>query len=193
MANASSTPDGVGSPEMSDAAAGAWDLSPSEAGEVLSQRSADFAAQVPTTAQDAHDARLILAAKTSDPNWARAFMSGSRAEREEFEALTQTIANEVDASGVVQAPIETTFGDQGIRRQDLIGAISHLGKVGIPPEGIAHIIAGDFPAEDIEWGQRELDRAMATPEWTDALLRGDPVATHEWTAWCALIAAGKAA
>jgi hypothetical protein len=82
-------------------------------------------------------------------------------------------------------------GDHAIRRRDLIDTIGHLAKVGIPPEGIERALTGNFSAEDIEWAQGLLDKGMATKEWTDALLRGDPTVLHEWTALCAVIAAGK--
>jgi hypothetical protein len=103
------------------------------------------------------------------------------------------IAAESEGQPFVQTPIEMTVGSEGIRRQDLISEISHLGSVGIPEAGIVRTINADFSAEDIAWGQENLDRAMATKEWADALLRGDPTVVHEWTAWCALVAAGKSA
>jgi hypothetical protein len=170
-------------------------LSPAEAGAVLAERSRDFAPHVPSATEvaDAHDAKLRLSALTSDPTWAKNFMAGSRAERLEFERLTEMIAAESEGQPFVQTPIEMTVGSEGIRRQDLISAISHLGKVGIPEAGIVRTLTGDFSDEDREWAQTELDRAMATPEWGAALLREDPEAVHQWTAWSAVIASGKSA
>jgi hypothetical protein len=180
---------------MADATADSWNLSPSEAGAVLAERATDFAAPVPSAEriQDAYDARLRLTALTNDPAWAKRFMEGSIPERLEFEALTQAIADESQAQGdsFVQAPIELTVGDQSTRRQDLIAEINHLAKVGIPSEGIERILLGDFSAQDVEWAQGLLDKGMATKEWTDALMRGDPVIVHEWTALCAVVSAGK--
>jgi hypothetical protein len=180
---------------MAEATADSWNLSPAEAGEVLAQRSADFAAPVPSAeaVQDAHDARLRLSALTSDPGWSKRFMEGSRAERAEFEALTQTIAaaDVAGAESFVQAPMELTVGSESIRRQDWVAEISHLAKVGIPEAGIVRTLTGDFSDDDVEWAQGELDRAMATPEWQAALLRGDPEATHAWTAYCAVISSRK--
>jgi hypothetical protein len=54
-------------------------------------------------------------------------------------------------------------------------------------------LTGDFSEADIEWAQGWLDKGMATREWTDALLRGDPTVLHEWTALCAIVSAGKSA
>jgi hypothetical protein len=75
----------------------------------------------------------------------------------------------------------------------LVAEISHLAKVGIPEAGIVRTLTGDFSAEDIEWAQGWLERGMATREWTDALLRGDPAVVHEWTALCGMVSAGKSA
>jgi hypothetical protein len=140
MPNASSATDIAGPSAMTESAADAWSLTPAEAGAVLTERSADFAAPVPSAeqVQDAYDARLRLAALTNDPRWSKAFMEGGRAERAEFEQLTQAITNESEAQGdtFVQAPIELTVGDQSTRRQDVIAEISHLGKVGIPEAGM---------------------------------------------------------
>jgi hypothetical protein len=73
----------------------------------------------------------------------------------------------------------------------MIGMIDHLSKVGIPEEGIVRTLTGNFSNEDIEWAQGLLDKSMATKEWADALLRGDPTVLHEWTALCAVVSAGK--
>jgi hypothetical protein len=188
----------AGPSAMAESQADAWSLSPSEAGEVLAERSADFAAPVPTAeqVQDAYDARLRLTSLTNDPAWAKRFMEGSIPERREFEALTQTIANadEAGAESVVGSPpIETTIGSESIRRQDWVAEIAHLSKVGIPEAGIVRTLTGDFSEADIEWAQGWLDKGMATKEWTDALLRGDPTVLHEWTALCAVVSAGKSA
>jgi len=56
---------------------------------------------------------------------------------------------------------------------------------------VVRTLTGNFSPEDIEWAQGWLDRGMATKEWTDALLRGDPTVLHEWTALCAVVSAGK--
>jgi hypothetical protein len=191
----SNAPSSTGTPsEAVETRADVWSLSPEEAGAVLAVRAADFSPAVPTAeqVQDVHDARLRLAALTADPIWAKKFMEGSIPERREFEALTEMIANEGDAP-FVSAPIESTFGDQSVRRQDLISEISHLGKVGIPAEGIERTLTGNFSEADVEWAQRELERGMATKEWRDGVLAGDPTCVHEWTALCAVVAAGKTA
>jgi hypothetical protein len=173
-------------------------MTPAQAGEALAQRSAQFAAQqtapvsTPEQVQDAHDAELRLAKLTCDPIWMRKFTQGSRAERLEYEQLTQAIAAGADDGHIRVGDVETTM-EGGVRRQDLIGAIEDLSKIGIPEEGIIRTLTADFSDEDIEWAQRELDRGMATKEWTDALLRGDPTVLHEFTALCAVVAAGKAA
>jgi hypothetical protein len=181
--------------QMADVAQDAWSLSPAEAGQVLSERQADFAAPVPAAeqVQDATDARIRLASLTGNAAWAKKFMEGSIPERQEFEQLTATIAAEAEGQPFVQAPIEMTVGDQSVRRQDLISEISHLSKVGIPEEGVVRTLTGDFSDSDRAWAQTELDRAMATPEWGAALLRGEPEAVHAWTAWSAVIASGKSA
>jgi len=172
-----------------------WSMTPAQAGEALAQKSAQFAARVPSAAevQDADDAAHRLAALTADRDWARKFQQGSRAEREEYERLTQTIAAAADEAGtsVHVGSVETIEGPHGVRRQDMIGMIDHLSKIGIPEEGVVRTLTGNFSPEDIEWAQGWLDRGMATKEWTDALLRGDPTVLHEWTALCAVVSAGK--
>jgi hypothetical protein len=178
---------------MAAATASAWDLSPQEAGEVLAEWAADFRPAVPTAeqVQDYHDARARLTALTNDATWTRKYLEGSLAEVREFEQLTKMIANEAEPIGY-QESHEVLMEGQ-LPRVKLISAISHMGKVGIPAEGIERIVTGDFSAEDIEWGRQQLDRAMATKEWTDGLLRGDPTCVHEFWAYTALVAAGKAA
>jgi hypothetical protein len=104
------------------------------------------------------------------------------------------IAAGVDETGsTVVGQVETLVGDNAVRRSDMIGAIEDLSKAGIPDEGIIRTLNADFSEDDIEWAQRELDKAMATPSWRDALLAGDPTAKHEFTALCAVVAAGRAA
>jgi hypothetical protein len=179
-----------------DVAQDAFGLSSAEAGQVLAERSADFATPVPTAeqVQDAHDARVRLAALVNNETWARNFMNGSIPERQEFEALTQAIASEGEAGGynVEASSIEVTVGDQ-VRRQDVIAEIGHLSKVGIPAEGIERILTGDFPLGSVEEAQALLDKGMATKEWREALLAGDPETVHSWTVYCAIVSSGKAA
>jgi hypothetical protein len=174
-------------------------MTPAEAGQWLEQKTAEYAARrtapVPSREQveDAHTAEVRLAALLADPNFARRFSEGGAAERRELEELQEIIAAAADETGmsVRVGDAEVIEGPHGIRRSDLFGALSDLNKVGIPEAGLERILDGNFSEEDQMWAQRELDRAMATPEWTAALLRGDPVAKHEFTAWCAVISAGK--
>jgi hypothetical protein len=184
--NADFSPAGTPS-EAADVRQDIWSLTPEEAGQVLAERAADFAPQ-PLTAeqvQDATDARIRLSQLTNDPAWAKRFMEGNPAERREFEALTAMIANAADeTTPFVQAPAETTLGDQSARRQDLISVISHHGKLGLPVENIEKTLTGDWTAEDVEYAQACLDQGFATKEWVDGLLRGDPVCVREWTGLC---------
>jgi hypothetical protein len=172
-------------------------MTPEQASAALAQKSEQFAAQVPSAeaVQDLRDAELRLAALTADPDWVRRFQQGSIAEREEYERLTQTIAAAAGEDGlsVHVGQVETVEGPHGVRRQDMIAAIEHLSKVGIPEEGVVAALTGDFPQQDIEWAQGVLEKGMATPEWRQALLNGDPTVLHEWTALCAVVSAGKAA
>jgi hypothetical protein len=87
----------------------------------------------------------------------------------------------------VQTPIETTLGDQSVRRQDLITAIDDLSKTGIPPEGVVKIVEGDWTAEDVEWAEGLLAKGMATPAWVEGVLAGDPTCLHEFRALCGVI------
>jgi len=177
-----------------------WAMTPEQATAYLEQKSAQYAAQsappVPTAEeiQDAHDAELLLARLSCDPVWARKVAEGSRAERLEYERLTRMIAAGADETGMsVRVGDVEVVEEGGIRRADLFGALSDLNKVGIPLEGLERILDGNFSDEDVAWAQRELDRGLATKEWTDALLRGDPTVLHEFTALCAVVAAGKVA
>jgi hypothetical protein len=174
-------------------------MTPAQATAYLDQKSAQFEAQSapqPPSAEqieDARDAEVRLAKLTCDPVWVRKFTEGSRAERAEYERLTSLIAAGANETGsAVVGDVEVVEGPHGVRRQDLIGTIEDLSKIGIPDEGIIRTLNADFSDEDIEWAQRELDRGLATKEWTDALLRGDPTVLHEFTALCAVVSAGKA-
>jgi hypothetical protein len=176
-----------------------WSMTPTQASAALDQKSAQFAAQsvapVPSAeqVQDADDAAHRLAALTADRDWLAKFTRGSIAERQEYEALTEAIKAGVDETGSIRVgEVETVVGPHGVRRQDLISTIEHLSKVGIPEQGVVRTLTGDFSDEDVEWAQAELDKAMATKEWTDALLRGDPTALHAWTALCAVVSSRKA-
>jgi hypothetical protein len=177
-----------------------WSLSPSAASALLDQKSAQYDAQqtapVPSAEQveSADDAAQRLARLSCDPVWARKVAEGSRAERLEYERLTQMIAAGADETGMsVRVGDVEVVEEGGIRRADLFGALSDLNKVGIPLAGLERFLDGSFSVEDVLWAERELDRAMATKEWTTALLNGDPVARHELTAWSAIIASGKPA
>jgi hypothetical protein len=110
MPEASSTdfsPAGTPS-ESADIRQDTWSLSPAEAGEILAERAGDFAAQVPSAEaiQDVHDARLRLTALMNTESWVRNFMSGSIAEKREFEALTQMIANEAEGAHSCKPPLK---------------------------------------------------------------------------------------
>ena len=177
-----------------------WSMTPEQATAYLDQKSAQYDAQqsapVPTAEQvdDAYLAELRLAKLSADPIWARKVAEGARAERAEYAALVETIAAGVDElGGTVVGQVETVVGDNAVRRSDMISTIEDLSRIGIPDEGIIRILNADFSDNDIEWAQRELDRGLATKEWTDALLRGDPTCLHEFRALCGVIAAGKAA
>jgi hypothetical protein len=177
-----------------------WSMTPAQATAYLDQKSAEYAAQqtapVPTAEQveGADDAAVRLARLSCDPVWARKVAEGSRAERAEYERLTQMIAAGADETGMsVRVGDVEVVEEGGIRRSDLFGTLSDLNKVGIPLEGLERILDGNFSPDDIEWAEHELDRGLATKEWTDALLRGDPTVRHEFTALCAVISAGKAA
>jgi hypothetical protein len=175
-------------------------MTPEQATAVLEQKSAEFAAKqaapVPTADQveSADDAAQRLARLTADESWMRRYAAGSRAERLEYEQLTRAIA-----AGAAETGLPIRVGDVevveegGMRRADLFGTLSDLHKVGIPLEGLERILDGNFSDEDVAWAERELDRGMATKEWTDALLRGDPTVRHEFTALCAVVSAGRAA
>jgi hypothetical protein len=177
-------------------------MTPEQATQWLDNRAAEFAARraapVPSREQveDAHTAEVRLAALLADPNFARRYSEGGAAERREIAELQEIVSQGADETGmsvvVGDAEVIDAVSDpHGIRRSDLFGALSDLNQVGIPLAGIEKFLDGNFSAEDQMWAQRELDRAMATPEWTAALLRGDPTAKHAFTAWCAVISAGK--
>jgi hypothetical protein len=185
-------------PDTSPAAATVdpWSMTPAQANEALAQRSARFdaaQASIAEAAQDGRDAEVRLAKLTSDPDWVRKFHAGSRAERAEYQQLTETIAavTAEDGTSVHVGQVETVEGPYGVRRQDVIGVINDLGKIGIPEEGIIKTLTGNFSPEDIDAAQTELDRLIATPTWRERLLAGDPECRHAFTAWCAVISAGK--
>jgi hypothetical protein len=174
-----------------------WGLSSAQATALLDQKSAQFAAQsaapVPSAeqVQDARDAEIRLAALQADPSWVKRFMSGSLAERREHEALVQIINDGVDETGTIRLGEIETVTEGNVRRQDLFGALSDLNKIGIPEAGLERFLDGDFSEQDQLWAQQSLDKALSTKAWTDALLAGDPTARHEFTAWCAVVSAGK--
>jgi hypothetical protein len=79
-----------------------WSMTPQRATEVLAQRSAQFDAARAASAEavrDASDAEWRLAQLTSDPSWVKRFMSGSVAERAEYQQLTETVAAAADETG----------------------------------------------------------------------------------------------
>jgi hypothetical protein len=180
-----------------------WSLTPEQATAYLDQKSAQFEAQqtarVPTaeeveSAESAYDAEVRLARLTADETWMRKYAEGSRAERAEYEQLTRMIAAAAAETGLsIRVGDVEVVEEGGISRASLFGVLSDLNKVGIPLEGLERILDGNFSDEDVAWAERELDRGMATKEWTDALLRGDPTVRHEFTALCAVVSAGKAA
>jgi hypothetical protein len=176
-----------------------WSMTPQQASEQLAAMQAAYDAKsappVPTADQveSADDAAQRLARLTADETWMRKYAQGSRAERLEYERLTQMIAAGADETGMsVRVGDVEVVEEGGLRRADLFGTLSDLNKVGIPLEGLERILDGNFSDEDIAWAERELDRGLATKEWTDALLRGDPTVRHEFTALCAVVSAGKA-
>jgi hypothetical protein len=121
------------------------------------------------------------------------FHAGSAAERAEYEQLVQAIAAATGEDGTSSTWIGNveTVGEFGIKRQDLIGVISDLARVGIAPEGVERIVTGDFSDADVEAAQLELDRLMATKTWTDGLLAGDPECLHAFQAWCGVLASRR--
>jgi hypothetical protein len=174
-------------------------MTPEQATQWLDNRAVEFAARsaapVPSRGQveSAYDAEVRLAALTSNVDWIRKFTAGSPAERREYEELKAIIADGADETGmsIRVGDAEVVEGPFGVRRSDLFGALSDMNKIGIPVEGLERFLDGNFSEEDQLWAQQSLDRAMATKEWTDGLLRGDPTCLHEFTAWCAVVSAGK--
>jgi hypothetical protein len=182
-----------GSPTADVVPADPWAMTPAQAGEALAERSAKFDAVQVSSAeqvQDARDAEVRLAALTADPTWVKKFHQGSPAERAEYEQLTQMIAAATGEDGTSSTWIGNveTVGEFGVKRQDLIGVINDLGKVGIPPEGVERIVTGNFSDEDVAEARHQLDRLMATKSWADGLLAGDPECLHAFRAWCGVIA-----
>jgi hypothetical protein len=170
-----------------------WQMSPAEASAALDQNSAKFDAQASAEAlQDRSDAEIELSRKLSDRDWVKAFQRGSAREQEEYARLTAAItaAAEQDGTSVLVGQVET-IPEGGVRRRDMISMIDHLSRVGLEEQGIIRTLMADFSDDDIEWAQRELDRGMATKEWADRLLSGDPEILHQWTAYCCILAARK--
>jgi hypothetical protein len=163
-------------------------MTPEQATEWLDNRAAAYAARA-EAAQDRTDAENRLARLASDPDFLRRYGRGEPAARREYEALTQEIAAGEEL-GSISVGVET-LGEFGVRRADLISEIDRLSRLGIPEEGVVKAITGDFTSEDIAWAEAELDKCLATREWVDGLLRGDPRILHERTALCAVISAGK--
>jgi hypothetical protein len=176
-------------PAVRDAA---WAMTPVQATQWLDNRAAEYAAaRAAEAAQFKTNAEIKLAALTSDPTWIRKFTQGSIAERREYQQLTQEIAAAAAEVGtsVNVGPVEVVDGVSdvhGIRERDMIDAIEDLSKIGIPDAGIIATLTTGFSDEDVAWAQRELDKCLATKEWTDGLLRKDPQVMHEWTALCAV-------
>jgi hypothetical protein len=167
-------------------------LSPEEATAWLNQRSVEYAAEQAARAeamQGRTDAEIRLSRLAKDPDFLRRYAQGEPTARREHEALVQEIAAGEELGSVNVGP--EVVGEYGVRRSDLIEEIERLSRLGIPEEGVVKVIAGDFTSEDIEWAQAELDKCLATREWVDGLLRGDPKILHERTALCAVISAGK--
>jgi hypothetical protein len=178
-----------------DVPADPWQMSPQQADKALAARGARFdAAQAASleALRAGSDSEIELSRKLADRDWVRAFQRGSRVEQEDYARLTAAIATAADQDGtsILVGPAEVV-PEGSVRRRDMISMIDHLSKIGLPEQGVVRALTGDFSDEDIEWAQRELDRGMATKEWADRLLSGDPEILHQWTAYCCILAARK--
>jgi hypothetical protein len=148
------------------------DLSVSVSAEQVTQQLSDMQAayspSAPTAPTTAHDADLRLTQLINDPDWARKLMAGDIATRDEFQRLTELKAfGDVigDAiSGEMQ--IDTTIGDSGLTRRDLIGVAQDMLAEGtFNADGVALILNdGKFPTEDVRAAQYWLGRMERNPE-----------------------------
>jgi hypothetical protein len=172
-------------------------LSPAEATELLNEFTASFhkPAPPPTLEQcrDGRDAQIRLSALTSDKDWIGRFLAGGAAEKSEFHALTAMVAAAADEGGYINVGElgENVVGEFGVRRTDMIDAISDLSRDGIPPEGIEKILTGSFSDEDVQVAEYELKKLTSNPEWRGRLLAGDAEAKHQFRAWNGVISSRK--
>jgi hypothetical protein len=172
-------------------------LSPAEATELLNEFTASFhkPAPPPTLEQcrDGRDAQVRLSAITSDKDWIARFLAGGAAEKAEFHALSEMVAAAADAGGYINVGElgENVVGEFGVRRTDMIDAISDLKRDGIPPEGIERILTGSFSDQDVQVAQYELNKLTSNSEWRGRLLSGDAEAKHQFRAWNAVIASRR--
>jgi hypothetical protein len=184
-------------PEIAEARADAWSLTPDEATAVLEAYAGEFHQPAPITPENAHDADRRLTELINNPEWARKLMNGDIATRQEFQRLTELKANATAAEAIAGATPQvmgTTIGAEELTRADTISAAEHLRSIWGPESdgAIAELLDPNlaFPADFVAGAQAWKAQAMNDPAFVEMLMRGDQWATQRMLLANAAIAIG---
>jgi hypothetical protein len=145
-----------------------YSLSSEEAGEILEARAADFRPQAPLTASTPKEASMVLARRSSDPEWARKLTNGDIATREEFQQLCALQASADVGDAMADQMFEVTvgpgLGGPQLSRRDMLSAAADLRADGLNEEAIYHILNdGKFAVEAVRDAQFWLPRMERDP------------------------------
>jgi hypothetical protein len=167
MPEASSNIDyATGTSPTADVQQDIWQLSAEDATAVLEARAADFRPPpAPLTPTNAREADMRLQQLINDPEWARKLMNGDIATRNEFQKLSELKVSGGIGDDVANEPlVETTIGDTGLSRRNLISAAEDMRRDQFSEEAIHHILSdGKFDADTVATAQYYLPRMERDP------------------------------
>jgi hypothetical protein len=115
-------------------------------------------------ASTATEASQRLAELGETPDFLRKLQSGDLKAKEEWQHLCALKASAAPTEFTVEPIIETTTGDTGLTRRDLISVAADMRADGFPDAAIEHIIGdGRFTVEAVVAAQHWLPRMEADP------------------------------
>jgi hypothetical protein len=118
------------------------------------------------------EASQRLAQLEKTPDFLRKLESGDVKTREEWQHLCELKAGATVLDSLGEQIIETTAGDTGLRRQDLISVAADMRADGFPDKAIEHILLdGRFTQEAVSIAQHwiprmEADESLVCPDAT---------------------------
>jgi hypothetical protein len=181
-----------------------YSMSPQQAGAKLAEMSVEYSgAEVVDIAKTPEEATKKLQQLFSTPEWVNKLQAGSPSAHEEWQTLIQLKSQEntIDdiVNGTAVPPPFETVTEGNLSTRNLVLSAEWLREIGVPPEGVKHVIeslqpgaTSKFTKEDVAWARSNRDRLMQTQEWVDRLLKGDGAARHALVALNAILVAGAA-